>query len=103
MKAGVELACPGLALDGLRPEGGKGEAAFDALMTQLMGGDVPGEEFADPSGIQVWTPGAEVGERANIFEYATLRYRRLSLEDKRLGGTPPLPATADRALASAKP
>ncbi len=82
--------------------GGKGEEAFDALMSQLMGEPGDGESLEGGAG-QMWNGGdAAPAERANIFEYATLRFSKLKTEDKRLGKNPVAKPAADRSLASAK-
>lgn len=79
-----------------------GDETFDALMAQLNPGGTEPEPTADAFGPQVvagsdpTSPSA--AERANIFEYAAIRYQKLG-SDKRLGGT--LPAKAPhRSLAS---
>ncbi len=84
--------------------GGKGgDEALDALMAQL--GGAPPEEMAEGGPGQMWSgadaPTTNPADRANIFEYATVRFTKLT-SDKRLGG-PPEPAKApERSLASAK-
>jgi len=78
------------------PEGGEGAAGSDApapsgdptldeLMAQLMGGPQENEmEFAG-LGEAIETGGSAPEDRANIFEYASLRYLKLQNENKRLG------------------
>jgi hypothetical protein len=74
-------------------------------MSQLMGDPADGESLEGAGG-QMWigNDNPSGAERANIFEYATLRYYKLKSEDKRLGPAPKAPGAppADRALASAK-
>jgi hypothetical protein len=79
-----------------------GDEALDALMAQL--GGAPPEEMLESAPGQMWSgadaPANNPVDRANIFEYATVRFTRLTT-DRRLGGPSEVKAP-ERSLASVK-
>ncbi len=95
---------PGLAASGDSERSdsskGNGEEAFDALMAELMGDQAEGEGYEIAGGQVLDGSSGAATNRANIFEYAAIRYARLVKETKTLGG-PKSDAPPARAIARA--